>query len=209
MSFLLRSLLHLLHFFYHVFTLISSRKPQPQPHELSYPRKQVPRHLALLLVSEKNESTSGDAVLECFLESIQRTAGWCGTVGIRKFTVYDRDGTPINIRPSLTRVTNYSTGVLSANMEQVSQRLTVLTQHHSEDEVSEIEYPLTPPSSDVSESRPLSPVNLRSLNLNVSILEVRTTMPVKGESILGVKQRREQPLGMTIQTLTLSQGRLG
>jgi len=90
-----------------------------------------------------------------------------------------------------SRVTNYSTGILSANMEQVSQRLTVLTQHHSEDEVSEIEYPLTPPSSDVSESRPLSPVNLRSLNLNVSILEVRTTMPVKEESIRGVKQRRE------------------
>jgi len=191
MSFLLRSLLHLLHFFYHVFTLVSSRKPQPQPHELSYPRKQVPRHLALLLVSENSESTSGDAVLECFLESIQRTAGWCGTVGIRKLTVYDRDGTPISIHPSLIRVTSYSTGILSANIEQVSQRLTVLTQHHSEDEVSEIEYPLTPPPSDISESRPLSPVSLRSLNLNVSILEVRATIPVKEESIRGVK-RREQ-----------------
>ena len=209
MSFLLRSLLHLLHFFYHVFTLISSRKPQPQPHELSYPRKQVPRHLALLLVSENNESTSGDAVLECFLESIQRTAGWCGTVGIRSLTVYDRDGTPISIRSSLTCVTSYFTGVLSVNIEQVSQRLTVLTQHHSEDEISEIEYPLTPPPSDVSESRPLSPVNLRSLNLNVSTLEVRTTMPVKEGSIRGVKQRREQPSGITMHALTLSQGKLG
>jgi len=156
MSFLLRSLLHLLHFFYHVFTFVSSRKPQSQPHELSYPRKQVPRHLALLLVSENSESTSRDAVLECFLESIQRTAGWCGTVGIRKLTVYDRDGTPISTCPSLVRVTNYSTGILSANIERVSQRLTVLTQHHSENEVSEIEYPLTPPPSDVSESRPPS-----------------------------------------------------
>ena len=205
MSFLLRSLLHLLHFFYHVFTLISSRKPQPQPHELSYPRKQVPHHLALLLVSDNNESASGDVVLECFLESIQRTAGWCGTVGIRKLTVYDRDGTAVSIRPRLTRITNYSTGILSANIEQVSQRLTVLTQHHSEDEISEIEYPLTPPPSDGSESRPLSPVNLRSLNLNVSILEIRTTIPVKEESIRGVKQRREQPSGITIQALTSSQ----
>lgn len=197
MSFLLRSLLHLLHFFYHVFTLISSRKPQPQPHQLSYPRKQIPRHLALSLVSYNNESTSGDAVLECFLESIQRTAGWCGTVGIRKLTVYDRDGTAISIRPRLARITNYSTGILSANIEQVSQRLAVLTQHHSEDEISEIEYPLTPPPSDVSESRPLSPVNLRSLNLDVSILEVRATIPVKEESIRGVKQRRKQPSGVT------------
>ena len=209
MSFLLRSLLHFLHFFYHVFTLISSRKPQPQPHELSYPRNQIPRHLALLLVSDNNEATSGDAVLECLLESIQRTVGWCEAVGIRKLTVYDRDGTAISIRSCLSRVTNYSTGILSANIDQVSQRLTVLTQHHSEDEISEIEYPLTPPPSDVSESRPLSPVNLRSLNLNVSILEVRATIPVKEESIRGVKQRREQPSGITIQALTLSQEKLG
>jgi len=145
----------LLHFFYHVFTLISSRKPQPHPHELSYPRKQVPRHLALLLVSENTGSTSGDAVLECFLESIQRTAGWCGTVGIRKLTVCDRDGTPISIHPSLIRVTNYSTGILSANIEQVSQRLTVLTQHHSVDEVPEIEFPLSKLESGTLRRTPL------------------------------------------------------
>jgi len=174
MSFLLRSLLHLLHFFYHTFSLASSRKSQPQPYELSYPRKQTPHHLALLLVSD-DESTSGDAVLECFLESVQQTAGWCRTVGIRKFTVYDRDG------------------ILAANIEQVSQRLAIPAQHHSEDETSEIEYPLTPPPSDVCESRPLSPVDLRSLNLNVSVLEVPTT-PVEEESIRGVKQRRKAQL---------------
>jgi len=175
MSFLLRSLLHLLHFFYHIFSLASSRKSQSQPHELSYPRKQTPHHLALLLVSGDNESTSGEAVLECFLESVQRTVGWCRTVGIRKFTVYDRDG------------------VLAANIEQVSQRLAIPTQHHSEDETSEIEYPLTPPPSDVCESRPLSPVDLRSLNLDVSILEIPAT-PVEEESIRGVKQRRKAQL---------------
>jgi len=145
--------------------------------------------------------------LECLLESIQRTVGWCGAVGIRKLTVYDRDGTAISIRPCLARVTNYPTGILSANIEQVSQRLTALTQHHSEDEISEIEYPLTPPPSDVSESRPLSPVNLRSLNLNVSILEVRATTPVKEESIRGVKQRREQPSGHNHTCIDLVTGK--
>jgi len=176
MSFLLRSLLHVLHLFYHIVTLVTSWKSLPQPYELSHPRKQIPRHLALLLVSDNDESASGDAVLECFLESIQRTVGWCRAVGIRKLTVYDRDGT------------------LSANIEQVSQRLAVPTQHHSEDETSEIEYPLTPPPSDISDSRPLSPVDLRSLNLDVSILEVHATIPIEGESIRGVKQRRETRL---------------
>lgn len=209
MLFLLRSLLHLLHLLYRIFTLVSSRKSQPQPHELSHPRTQIPRHLALLLVSDENESTSRDATLECFLESIQRTVGWCRTVGIRELTVYDRDGTATSIRPCLAHVTNYSTGILSANIEKVSQRLAVPTQHYSEDETSEIEYPLTPPPSDVSESRPLSPVNLRSLNLDVSILEVHAATPAKDKSIKGVKQRREQPPGVAIQVLTSSQEKLG
>lgn len=106
MSLLLRTLLRVLHFFYHIFTLILSWKPQPHPHELSYPRKQTPRHLALLLVSDGDEPPSADALLECYLESTQRVVGWCRTVGIRKLTVYDRDGTAINIRSCPTPLTN-------------------------------------------------------------------------------------------------------
>ena len=209
MSFLLRSLLHALHFLYHIFTLVASRKSHPQPHELSYPRKQVPHHLALLLVADSDESMSGDAVLECFLESIQRTVGWCRTVGIGKLTVYDRNGTAISIRPHLARVTNHSAGLLSANIEQVSQRLSVPTQRCSEDENSEIEYPLTPPPSDVCDSRPLSPVNLRSLNLDVTVLEIHATTPVEEEDMWGLKQRRERAPGMIVQTLTSPQAKPG
>jgi len=177
MSFLLRSLLHFLHFFYHIFTLLASRKSQLEPHDLLYPRKQIPRHLALLLVSHgDDEPKSGDAVLECFLESIQRTVGWCRAVGIRKLTVYERNG------------------LLSANIDQVSQYLSVPVQHHSEDETSEIEYPLTPPPSDVCDSRPLSPVNLQSLNLDVSILEINSTTPVEEENTRGLGQRRKTRL---------------
>ena len=80
-SFLLQSLFHILHFFCRILTLMSSRKPQPQPHQLSHPRKQVHRRLALLPVSDDDESTSGDAILECLLESIQRTVGRCGRSG--------------------------------------------------------------------------------------------------------------------------------
>lgn len=111
MLFLLRSLLHVLHLFYYLFTLVASWKSRPQPQELSYPRKQIPRHLALLLASDGNESTSGDVALECFLESIQRTVGWCRAVGVRKLTVYDRDGTAISIRSCISRVTNINSQV--------------------------------------------------------------------------------------------------
>jgi dehydrodolichyl diphosphate syntase complex subunit NUS1 len=172
MSFLLRSLLHILHSLYRIFTLLASHKSHPQPYELTYPRKQIPHHLALLLVSGDGPA-SGDAVLDCFLESIQRTVEWCRTVGIGKLTVYDRDG------------------LLSANIEQVSQCLPIPTQRYSEDETSETEYPLTPPPSDVSDSRPLSPVNLRSLNLDVTTFEVHSTIPVEDENTRGPKQRRK------------------
>jgi hypothetical protein len=91
----------------------------------------------------------------------------------------------------------------------VSQRLSISVQNDSEDETSEIEYPLTPPPSDVSDSRPLSPVDLRSLNLDVSILEIHATIPVEEGNTGGVKQRREQPPGVIIRVLTLSQGKLG
>ncbi|KAF9787178.1 hypothetical protein BJ322DRAFT_705903 [Thelephora terrestris] len=197
MLFLLRSLLHVLHFFYYLLTLIASWKSRPQPHELSYPRKQLPRHLALLLASDGDESTSGDVTLECFLESIQRTVGWCREVGIRKLTVYDREG------------------FLSTNIEQVSQRLSVPAQLPQEDEISEIEYPLTPPPSDVSDSRPLSPVNLSSLDLDVSILEIPAAPPSKQESIGGVKHRRKTLLSsekhntdeITIHVVSRSSGK--
>ena len=209
MSFLLRSLLHILHFFYRIFTLLASHKSHPQPNELSYPRKQVPHHLALFFVSEGGGPTSDDAVLDCFLESIQRTVGWCQTVGIGKLTVYDRDGTAISIRPCLARITNSSTGLLSANIEQVSQRLPIPAQRYSDDETSEIEYPLTPPPSDVCDSRPLSPVNLRSLNLGVTTFEVRSTTPVEDGNTRGPKQRRERLPSTIIRTLTPSQEKAG
>ena len=113
--------LHALHFFYRVFTLVASWKSQPRPHKLSDPRKQIPRHLALLLVSDGSQSTSEDAdledaVLECYLESAQQAVGWCRTVGIRELTVYDRDGTAINIPSRFARVTNINPQVFCPRM---------------------------------------------------------------------------------------------
>ena len=108
--------LHALHCFYRVFTLVASWKSQLQPHKLSDPRKQIPRHLALLLVSDGSRPTSEDAVLECYLESTQRAVGWCRTIGIRELTIYDRDGTTINIRSGFARVTNTNPQVFCPRM---------------------------------------------------------------------------------------------
>ena len=103
--------------------------------------------------------------------------------------------------PQLARVNNHFTGLLSANIDQVSQRLSVPTQRCSEDENPEIEYPLTPPPSDVCDSRPLSPVNLRSLNLDVNVLELHATRPVEEGGVGGLKQRSERAPGMIIPML--------
>ena len=83
------------------------------------------------------------------------------------------------------------TGLLSANVERVSQRLSVSVQHHSEDGGSEIEYPLTPPYSDGSDSPPPSLVNLRSFNLDTSVPEINPVTPAEKEDIQGVKRRRK------------------
>ena len=60
--------------------------------------------VALLLVSDGDESATTDSVLECYLETVQRIVGWCRTVSIRKLTAYDHDGTAIST--CLARVTN-------------------------------------------------------------------------------------------------------
>ena len=94
MSFRLRSLFLALHFFYRVFTPVSSRRSQLYQHEIPYPRKQILRRLAMLLASDDDGPTFGGAVLECLLKNIQRTVGWCRTGWMRKHTVYDRDRPP-------------------------------------------------------------------------------------------------------------------
>ncbi|PFH54433.1 hypothetical protein AMATHDRAFT_134800 [Amanita thiersii Skay4041] len=107
-----------------------------QPALLDAPRKRIPNHLALLLVSDSSQPS--EHAQDCMLQSVQRAVGWSQQVGIRKLTVYDQHGILIRCIP------------------QIRERLASLVPT-VESSDSEIEYPLTPPSSDYADSRPLSP----------------------------------------------------
>lgn len=83
-------------------------------------------------------------------------------------------------------------GLLSKNLMQLSQRLSAdeMPGVEAESSESDIEYPLTPPLSDVADSRPLSPFNTTILDLNVDTLEYPTVHSTLMRRISGVKRRR-------------------
>jgi dehydrodolichyl diphosphate syntase complex subunit NUS1 len=90
---LTRALLQSFHIFYGVLlSLISifhDFRPKP-PQPPTNRRIRVPAHLALLLVSNMDfEVEKTERVL---LECAERAVVWCQEAGIRRLTVYDREG---------------------------------------------------------------------------------------------------------------------
>jgi len=108
-----------------------------KPLLLTAVRAKVPSHLALLLVVK--DSGHVETVEKNCVESIVRTVTWCQAVGIRQLTVYDSQG-------------------IVVNCSQIIQTRLIAERLPCEDDTdSEVEYPLTPPLSDTSESRSMSP----------------------------------------------------
>ncbi|KAJ3557736.1 hypothetical protein NM688_g1307 [Phlebia brevispora] len=124
-----------------------ARDPLP----LAIKRKQVPSHIALLFAS--HDDTSLDRFEGEMLDNIEEVVAWCQVVGIKRLTVYDRKG------------------VLSRSSFALRERL---QPEELEDDVSasesDIDYPLTPPLSDDSGSRPLSPQRDTPPKLHVTSL---------------------------------------
>ncbi|KAF5313078.1 hypothetical protein D9619_003537 [Psilocybe cf. subviscida] len=131
--------LHVVHFFYAIFLRVHSyythrRAPLPQP--LTAARHRIPKHLALVFVVDPTVTLreAQDALTESVLNAVE----WCRTLGIQKLTVYEQKD------------------MLSKCTESIREQLPapILDVESSE---SETDYPLTPPPSDHSLSRPLSP----------------------------------------------------
>jgi len=151
--------LHLLHLFYSLATFataiwkyLARRKPQP----LTAKRAKLPSHLALLLVS--SDEVGIEDTEKNFVESVVRAATWCRTVGIGKLTVYDSQGITLN------------------RSQDIQERLIAYRPVSEDDTDSEVEYPLTPPLSDSSDSRPISPeygFHLGVVTIQVSELQAR------------------------------------
>ncbi|TFK41207.1 hypothetical protein BDQ12DRAFT_711007 [Crucibulum laeve] len=139
MGLLAALLLHIIHLVYSLILLVHSfwkRNTWIPPRPLQDVRSRIPKHLAILLVSDPVYSP--DEVEEGLVQSVVNTVGWCRTVGIEKLTVYDEHGVLLNCS------------------QTIRDRLPS-PDHDSDSSDSEIDYPLTPPASDYSESRPLSP----------------------------------------------------
>ncbi|KLO17035.1 hypothetical protein SCHPADRAFT_186550 [Schizopora paradoxa] len=177
MKALARLILAIVHAFYTFWTLAASHvrlARKADPHPLEYPRRQTPKHLALVLVTEdgrlKNEE---EETYVC--NTVADVVGWSKAVGIESLSVYNRQGVLYKyaetIREMLSRPSHFESGQEDA-------------ESNSE---SELEFPLTPPPSDHSISRPLSRSDLRGHSNHVICMSLEGHQH-DGE-ISGVKHR--------------------
>ncbi|KAJ7169840.1 hypothetical protein C8R46DRAFT_1090214 [Mycena filopes] len=131
-------LLRVIHWF-HLLCLVSWRRlDSSPPRPLQFTRRRSPNHLAVLLVPDSLHDPA--ATLQALLESVDRSIAWCRAAGIEKLTLYDNEGLLVN------------------HADQISHRASVSRELDGyESSESDVQYPLTPPSSDYSDSRPRSP----------------------------------------------------
>ncbi|KAI0651928.1 hypothetical protein C8Q79DRAFT_67547 [Trametes meyenii] len=157
MSWLAPAVLALLHALYRlvlVFKSVFCWDKEPLP--LTATRSKTPLHLALVLVP--NPAVDEEVNEQYMLESVVQIAGWCKAAGIRRLSVYDREG------------------ILASSSLGLRRRL--LPPSHAE-EIEEdspvecsIRYPLTPPPSDDADSRPLSP-HSRPISPKLGVTTIR------------------------------------
>ncbi|KAH7880811.1 uncharacterized protein C8R40DRAFT_284984 [Lentinula edodes] len=111
---------------------------RPTPSALNAARGRLPKHLSIIFVSDADFDEQTNEY--CIMKSIFRAISWCQQLGIPQLSVYDVEGIILN------NVETIREGVVTESPFKDSE----FDRRH-------IHYPPTPPSSDYSESRPLSP----------------------------------------------------
>jgi len=146
--------LHLLYFLvvllFNIWKSFKHRKPK----HLTAERTKLPSHLALTLVT--SEDIDAKTKEKSFVECIARAVTWCQAVGITQLSVYDREGAYQAIVIQPIDIDIYA-GIAFKCSQVIRMHLIADRLPCEDDTDSELEYPLTPPLSDTSESRPLSP----------------------------------------------------
>ncbi|KAF9568434.1 hyphal tip protein [Agrocybe pediades] len=140
MAILYTCLLHVFHFIYSFVLAIRSfwkRHCEAVPQSLRATRQRIPRHLAVLFTVDPTVPL--EKAKDIIIESVIDVVSWCRILGIEKLTVYEKND------------------LLSACLEELRAQLPT-SSNDIESSDSDTEYPITPPPSDYSESRPLSPV---------------------------------------------------
>jgi dehydrodolichyl diphosphate syntase complex subunit NUS1 len=163
--------LRVLHFIYALVIHVRSywkRYTWSPPQPLSAARKRLPKHLAIILVADTQ--LAEEATEKLLSDSVVNAVGWCRASGIQKLTIYEENG------------------LLSASAQTIGDRLPH-NSSGSESSDSELEYPLTPPPSDYSESRPLSPS--QSIHSAIPAIRIQVSKsPLEYDRKRSVKRRK-------------------
>ncbi|GLB36110.1 putative dolichol biosynthetic process [Lyophyllum shimeji] len=173
--------LRFIHFIYSLVLLCHSlwkRFTRTPSQPLDAPRRLVPKHLAVVLVSDGREAKS------CLVQSVINVVDWCREAGVEKLTMYEEHG----------------------KLLECSQDIRDTLGDESEETSSdpEIEYP-TPPPSDYSVSRPISPqaqtLDMHTVTVHVSNKQ-RKTQSTKDCLVRGkdhaVAQSNQKPLTLCL-----------
>lgn len=144
------------------------RRRQPQP--LFAARQRIPKHLSVVLLAPPSHSKY--SINTAVVESVANAVQWCRQLGVPKLTIYEEHG------------------YLSELEHEIhSQLVPGLKDCDSSD--SEVEYhPLTPPPSDYSDSRPLTPSHPPSLVPITTILISDTPKEDPSARKQSLKKRR-------------------
>ncbi|KAG2159814.1 uncharacterized protein EDB93DRAFT_1112058 [Suillus bovinus] len=164
-------LLHLLHASLAFLTTKFQRRRYFHPQPLTAYRSKLPKHLAIILVSY--DAANSKHTEELYLECLVRVVKWCRALGIEQLTAYDAEGT-------LLRCSDI-----------IQERLTHHDDLPTDESDSELEYPLTPPLSEASESRSHSPdFEDLSVQLNVTtVCSFRKGAPHRRPREVAVRRR--------------------
>ncbi|KAF9015119.1 hypothetical protein BDQ17DRAFT_1229585 [Cyathus striatus] len=152
--------LRLIHFIYAVVIALHSfwkRRTMISPLPIGAPRRRIPKHLALLFVVDSN--SNAEQAETALVESVVNAVEWCRTAGIENLTVYEESG------------------LLISCSQRIYDSIPIQLQECSSD--SEIDYPLTPPPSDYSESRSLSPQHQDNTFIPSVVLRIPASPPSK------------------------------
>ncbi|EJD04097.1 uncharacterized protein FOMMEDRAFT_82124, partial [Fomitiporia mediterranea MF3/22] len=104
------------------------------PQQLQTHRSKVPTNLALVLASTQEEPSEEEK--GAIIDSVVSAVRWCKIVGIKSFSVYDRHG-------------EFAALYYDAGHEHIDSDCS------SDD--TDVEYPPTPPLTDFTDSRPITP----------------------------------------------------
>ncbi|KXN90070.1 Nogo-B receptor [Leucoagaricus sp. SymC.cos] len=168
--------LRVLHFLYALVSLFHSfwcRQTRMPPQPLHFPRRRLPKNLALVFVQDVN--IPRDVVELTILRSCMNAIEWCQATGIPKLTIYEERGLVLRLESRIRE------GIFGADSEMLSS-----------DTENEFQ-PLTPPASVYSDSCQLSPCH------SMSDITLETpSFAADEESSLAGHHSAQQPISLCL-----------